>query len=428
MKLKSIVLTAVAVALAVAAYFTYTRTHPKSGFTLTKAAAYRFEPQPLQLTSGARRPVVGSTVAGGLYLLTVEGSHESSALELRMSHDGGEHWMTPQRLSAEGSTVNASSENAPQLVSRAMYAYALWMDRSALPTGVAVNRMLLARSSGMDAKAPVGISVTDKAPDDTSYSGFPSLGLAPNGDIYAAWLDGRDKGTPGTFNIYLARSTDKGVTFHKNIKVATDSCPCCRPSLAFGPKGKVYVAYRHVYGDNERDIAVATSNDSGEHFGAPVRVHLDRWHLLGCPESGPVMAVQNGRLLIVWYSAGGAHPGLRLAQSTDGGQSFREPFAVDGSLPGANHPYLAATDDGRTVLTFSARTPGSDGSWGGFSSYLVAIAPDGKVTAPQLIPGAANLDRYPTITLDADGSAYVATSSNKDDTSTAWLSRARFNP
>jgi hypothetical protein len=307
-----------------------------------------------------------------------------------------------------------------------MYAYALWMDRSGSPSVSTSTRILLARSSGMDAKPPVGIPVTDKAPTDTSYSGFPSLGLAPNGDVYATWLDGRDKGTPGTFNIYLARSTDKGLTFHKNVKVATDSCPCCRPSLAFGPNGKVYVAYRHVYGDNERDIAVATSNDSGEHFSAPIRVNLDRWHLLGCPESGPVMAVQNGKLLIVWYSAGGDRPGLRLAQSSDGGQSFLPPFPVDASIPGANHPYLAATDDGKAILTFSARTPSGDGSWGTYSSYVVGISPNGRVTTPQPLPGAINLDRYPTVALDSDGSAYIANTSNKDNTSTTYLSRARL--
>ncbi|CAN5746653.1 hypothetical protein BH10ACI4_BH10ACI4_00710 [soil metagenome] len=422
MRLKPVLLCAAFAAVIAAGSFAFWHTHPKSGFTLTNESAYRFEPRPLALATTARRPVVGSTVAGGLYLLTVEGTHEASALSLRMSHDGGEHWMAPQHLSAEASSINASSENAPQLVSRAMYAYALWLERSEA-TG---SRMLLARSSGMDAKPPVGVPVTDKDPADTSYSGFPSLGLAPNGDVYAAWLDGRDKSTPGTFNVYLARSTDKGLSFHKNLPVATDSCPCCRPSLAFGPNGKVYVAYRHVYGDNERDIAAATSDDSGEHFGAPVRVNLDRWHILGCPESGPVMAVQNGKLLIVWYSAGGTRPGLRLAESTYGGKSFRPPFPIDGNIPGANHPYLAITDDGHAALTFSGRTPSADGSWGSFSSYLVAIAPDGKVTAPQLIPGASNLDRYPTVTLDTDGSAYVATSSNHDETSTAYLSRARL--
>ncbi|WP_213803583.1 glycoside hydrolase [Granulicella sp. dw_53] len=420
MRLKSFTVTVAALLLLSGVPFALWHSRHRSGFTLTQEPAYRFEPQPRPLFS-ARRPVVGSTVAGGLYLLTVEGSHEASTLQLRMSHDGGEHWMAPQRLSAEDATVNASSENAPQLASRAMYAYALWMDRSE-SSG---SRILLARSSGMDAKPPVGVPVTDKLPTDKSYSGFPSLGLAPNGDVYAAWLDGRDNTSNGTFNIYLARSTDKGLTFHKNVKVAILSCPCCRPSIAFGPNGKVYVAYRHVYGDNERDIAVATSNDFGEHFSEPVRVNLDRWRILGCPESGPVMAVQNGKLLVVWYSAASNHPGLRLAQSTDGGASFHAPLSIDGNIPGANHPFLTATDDGRIALTFSGRTSGENGTWGSFSSFLVTISSDGKTTPPQTLPGTVSLDRYPTVALDADGSVFVATSNNGEESPTAYLYRAR---
>ena len=355
--LAGIVLCIAAVAAAVGLH---ARANSESGFKLVQREAYHFEPQPVSMAVDARRPVVGSSIAGGLYALTVEGPAQNSALQLRMSHDGGEHWMAPERLTAADSAVNASSENAPQLISRAMYTYALWLERSTSHG----SRILVARSSGMDSTPPTGVSVTDTDASSKAYAGFASLGLAPNGDVYAVWLDGRDKSTPGTLNVYLARSTDKGLSFHKNVKVAADSCPCCRPSVAFGPDGTVYVAYRHVYSDNERDIAVVTSNDSGEHFGDPVRVNLDRWHLLGCPESGPVLAVQNGKLIVVWYSAGSKRAGLRLAESTDGGRTFRPPFPVDGDITGANHPYLAAADDGRVALTFSGRTPTKDGSVG----------------------------------------------------------------
>ncbi len=421
MTLKSILAVATAVAaIFLTAAFAALHSHIGSGFKLAEGPAYRFEPQPIPMAANARRPVVGSSIAGGLYALTVEGPYENSTLDLRMSHDGGEHWMSPERLSAAGSAVNASSENGPQLISRAMYTYALWLERS--PANG--SRLLIARSSGMDATPPVGVPVTDTDPAAKSYAGFPSLGLATNGDVYAVWLDGRDKGSPGTLSVYLARSTDKGLTFHKNVKVASDSCPCCRPSIAFGPDGKVYVAYRHVYSDNERDIAVATSSDSGDHFSESVRVNLDRWHLLGCPESGPVLAVQNGKLIVVWYSAGSKRAGLRLAQSTDSGRSFLPPFPVDGDVASANHPYLATADDGRIALTFSGRTPAKDGSWGPVSNFLVSISPDGDVTAPQRIPESADVDAHPTVTLDTAGDVFVATTSGHEDSSTAYLSRA----
>lgn len=384
-------------ALLVIAFFLWQQTRP---LIQTHQQALIFEGHPHILAIEAKRPIVAATVSGGLYLLAVE----DSALALRMSHDGGEHWMAPATLSTPANTVNTSAENAPQLVAHGMYAFALWQQKNA--AGQA--QLMEARSTGMGTAPPLTTAVTDKSATDKSYSGFASLTVAPNGDVYAVWLDGRDNtsSSTGTFNVYLARSTDRGVTFHHNVKVATLACPCCRPSVAVAANGTVYVTYRHVYGDNERDIAVATSTDHGEHFGAPVRVANDRWKLFGCPESGPVTAAQGNKLIVAWYTATGEQPGIRVAASSNGGHTFSNEISVSKGIENANHPYLSMADGGTIALVFSGREA-TKGDWNSLTPYALRIDTSGHISATTHIPADTAGERYPAASLSPDGDVYV---------------------
>ncbi len=403
--------------LAAVAFVLWQRSQP-----LTNIAdqPFLFEQRARELNIPSQRPAVAATVAGGLYLLSANTTEQTSTLTLRMSHDGGEHWMQPTTLNSPGSSVTTSAENAPQLAARGMYAFALWQEKN--ETGG--PQLRVARSSGMNAKPPSSTQVIDKSSADTSYSGFASLSLAPNGDIYVAWLDGRDQtsAATGTFNVYIARSTDGGLSFHHNVRVATLACPCCRPSVAIGSDGKVYVAYRHVFRDNERDIAVAVSTDSAEHFSAPVRVSSDRWKLYGCPESGPVIALQGDSLVVAWYTAASDRPGIRAAVSTDNGSTFSHPVIISREIQSANHPYLAESNDGKLAIAFSGRTIASSGDWGDIRPFVVRIDSRGRVSAPVGVPSNTPGARYPVLSLAPDGDTYVTWSS--PDAPKVYLARA----
>jgi hypothetical protein len=405
-------ITLAAMSLLVTALFLWRNSQP---LLQTQQQAFLFEPHPRALGIEAKRPIVAATVAEGLYLLSVE----KTALTLRMSHDGGEHWMPPTTLNSPDDTVTTSAENAPQLATHGMYAFALWQQRSSSDE----TQLVEARSSGMGTMPPTKTLVTDKLPTDKTYSGFASLAVASNGDVYAVWLDGRDNtsASTGTFNVYLARSTDRGMTFHRNVRVATLACPCCRPSVTITADGKVYVAYRHVYGDNERDIAVAASTDHGDHFGPPVRIANDRWKLFGCPESGPVAAAQGNKLLIVWYTATGGHPGIRLTVSRDGGKTFSKELFVSKGIENANHPYLSTADDGTIVVVFSGRRPTQHGAWNSLTPFAFRIDPKGHVSSTTIVPADTSGERYPTTSLSPNGDIYIVKSGT--DATQASLTR-----
>src|SRR3989338_3807012 len=58
--------------------------------------------------------------------------------------------------------------------------------------------------------------------NDDIYDGdqtFPSIAIADDNTIYAAFLDHRDNQHLGVFDVYIAESTDGGMTFSKNEKV-----------------------------------------------------------------------------------------------------------------------------------------------------------------------------------------------------------------
>ena len=54
-------------------------------------------------------------------------------------------------------------------------------------------------------------------------------------------------------------------------------CYCCKTAIAAGPANSLYLAWRHVYPGNMRDIAFTVSRDGGKSFAPPVRVSEDKW-------------------------------------------------------------------------------------------------------------------------------------------------------
>jgi hypothetical protein len=175
--------------------------------------------------------------------------------------------------------------------------YALWEQRSRK----GATELVVARSLDYGHSFQKPVLVTgDESP---GFHGFSSLGVSPAGEVYVVWLDARDASPQGdTFALYLARSADQGASFDKPRRVAVSACPCCRPAIAFGPKGEVLLAWRKVFGDNIRDLAFSVSHDAAETFAPDVRVADDGWHLNGCPDSGPSLTVTGNRIYVAWLT------------------------------------------------------------------------------------------------------------------------------
>ncbi len=208
---------------------------------------------------------------------------------------------------------------------------------------------------------------------------FHDIAVGPDGTVYVAWLDSRERDRqrqalidvgvmpkaevdgddmhskmaaieaeskldlPGT-QLWMSVSRDGGQTFDEGFAVADETCNCCRVSIEVAGDGTVYLAWRHIFQNSERDIAIAASTDGGKTFEQPVRVHDDRWELHGCPHTGPTVAIDSeGRVHIAWYTGVETHPGLYYAVSNSRGRSFSDPVKL-GSASGVSQVKIGSTN------------------------------------------------------------------------------------
>ena len=345
--------------------------------------AVKFDGEPKQLFSRpAERVALASTENGNLLVLAADPS--AKRLVMQMSHDGGDSFMPAVFVSPEGAEIQYRSENGPSLLARGMSVYALW--QQSRPEGG--TDVVLAKQARMGAPFASPVRVTDKGPQDRSFNGFSSMALGPKGEIYVVWLDGRDQAPPqGTFSLYIAKSTDQGATFSKNVRIATAACPCCRPSVAVDDDGVVYVAWRKVFDGDIRDIVVASSQDGGATFSEPVKAADDHWVLHACPDSGPTLQAKNGRISIAWFSEGSGRSGIRYTSSTDNAKGFATAKIVSTGVDDPNHPVLATDANGTTLLAFQGRDPEQKNGWGSFATFAVKIDAAGAASKPQVITG-----------------------------------------
>jgi hypothetical protein len=382
-------------------------------------APWAFEPRARALAAAASVHELAVDSSGTPAMLVVYDEDGKSRVGYTMSHDGGDNFMRMIPVSEPGASVSAQGESSPTLAKTPTAIYALW-EQAESKGG---SDLMLARSLSYGHSFDKPVRVND---DDAAFHGFSSVGAAPNGEVYAVWLDDREMGPSSeTFAVYLARSNNQGASFEKNRRVALSACPCCRPRIAFGAQGEVYVAWRKVFAGDVRDMAVSTSRDGGETFAPEVRVADDGWQLRGCPHSGASMASSNGRLYVAWLTEGRERrPRIQLAWSDDQGGHFHAPLAVSGDSLDPNHPVLSASEDGRVLITFQARARKTDGSWGPATAFVAEVTGD-RVSSPTPLPNGGGSVSYPQLAAGTGGRVYVAWSQRTDQGSSLVMLRGR---
>lgn len=389
-----------------------------AGLALLAASSgpVHFEPKPRTVSCGSY-PQLGVRVTGAVSLLKVQ----DGDVWYITSSDGGDSFPDRVRVNVVHNEVMAHGENNPILVLRSMRElYVLWQARK--PGAEDANALKLARSVNWGESFLKPIEV-DPA---SSSEGFYNMSVSPSGTIFAAWLDGRDRASHEGSSLYIARSIDHGRTFETSVRVASNVCPCCRPSFAFSGANKVYAGWRAVFGNNIRDIAVAASADGGKTWGPRVRVAADNWQLNGCPHSGPSLAVLGQRIYLAWHTVRDNESKLFLTWSDDGGRTFSPGLPIHGDVLDPNHPYLVAHKD-VVGIVFQGRDPKQNEGWGKLNAYYREVDEHGRLSPLIDIGHGSGSVNYPTlIYLDPD-QVFVTWNEGSDNGSTVWLARGRRN-
>ncbi len=174
---------------------------------------------------------------------------------------------------------------------------------------------------------------------------------------------------------------------------------------------RVYVAWEEILftgGSHGGEILLARSDDGGRSFSEPInlsdttagagkgRLTRERW------DNGSLdLLALDGRVVVAWTEYEGA---LRVATSSDGGDSFGKPLHVagDDDLP-ARAPSLAGSANGRTWLAWTVgedrsadiHLAWSDHTEEGFSDSRRIHASDAHADSP-------------VVRLDPDGAVHLA--------------------
>jgi len=173
---------------------------------------------------------------------------------------------------------------------------------------------------------------------------FDELGVNKSGDIYISWLDKRDKQqaikSGKKYNgaaAYFAVSVDEGKNFSPNIKIADNSCECCRMAMDFDQRDFPVITWRNIYGDNIRDHSIV-SFENRLKPRKPDRLSHDNWKLNGCPHHGPSLSISDANIYhAVWFNDAKQNHGVFYASSSNAGESFSQPIEVGQYKNQASH-------------------------------------------------------------------------------------------
>ncbi|MCF0058248.1 sialidase family protein [Dyadobacter sp. CY356] len=136
--------------------------------------------------------------------------------------------------------------------------------------------------------------------DSTAKEALSAICAGKNNLVYTAWLDTR----LGNNNLYGSLSKDGGLTWGKNQLIYKGEqkgiCECCKPSVAMGHDGVLYVMFRNKL-NGARNMYLISSKDNGAHFDKARKLGSGDFMINGCPmDGGDLSADPSGRLITVW--------------------------------------------------------------------------------------------------------------------------------
>lgn len=218
---------------------------------------------------------------------------------------------------------------------------------------------------------PVNISHSPE-----TFSWLPRVAIGAEGEVHVLWQEIIFSGGTRGGEMLYARSTDGGRHFGQPMNLSS--------SIGGDGKGRITPEFWH---NGSMDIAVSSRNgrsrvaivwteydgplwflqsvDGGRSFSAPRVIAGGQGD---APARAPRIAMRGDQLLIAWTSGDDPGADIRVARSTDGGDSFLTPVEVEPNASYSDAPALAIDAAGIVHLAFAE----SDG--GPFGRYHLRLA------------------------------------------------------
>lgn len=315
--------------------------------------------------------------------------YASGHVYVSRSNDKGQSFNQPVTVNRIPEFVYARGENRPKMAFGANgEIYLSWTQKLTEKRFSGYIRFSRSIDGGKRFSDPV--TVNDHL-EVTSHR-FDALAVNKKGNIYIAWLDKRDllaaEKAGKKYNgaaVYYALSTNNGKSFHKNKKIADNSCQCCRVAMAIDNKQLPVIAWRHIFGDNIRDHGIVSFStpDQAKKFK---RLSYDNWYIEGCPHHGPAISIANDDVYhTTWFNNATERHGLFYANSKDQAASFSTPLNFGDYEKSAAHPHVLSRGkqvyivwkefDGKKSYLYFKQSNDSGQSWSSPIMLAMASAP-----------------------------------------------------
>lgn len=359
---------AVLAAVAAAVCLMPSSPRPVRQVTLMRTPHYGIQPQ----------TAVGSN--GVVHMIYFDGDPSAGNVEYVRRGPGAGNFSTPIRVNSQpGSAMAVGTVRGPQMaLGRTGRVYVVWCGSSkAIPRGRGgATPVLFSRLNGSGTAFMPQRNVVEYT---QGVDGGLSVAADRGGNVYVVW-HGMAK-MPGEAHrrVYLARSTDDGKTFAREVPISPASlgaCGCCGMRAFVDSGGTLNVFFRAATGGIHRDMTLLVSTDRGRTFRA---ARVARWKLDACPMSTDDLTADGRRLLAAWETAGQVYFG----EIAPGSLKLLAAVAAPGRPNDRKHPAAGANSRGRVCLAWTEGTAWlKDGSlaWQIFDRTGQPIGPEGHAT------------------------------------------------
>ncbi len=305
---------------------------------------------------GSGEPNLHATAAGDVFLSWIEPGIDTQHT-LRFARLEDQAWSAPQTI-AEGDDWFVNWADFPSLVALDDSAMAAHFLARSGPDTYAYDVKITQSHDGGRTWNP---AIRPHHDGTLTQHGFVSMLPWHQGRLLAVWLDGRNMGgeghgSGGAMTLRTATLDRDGVRYDE---AALDErvCDCCPTAAARTPHGAV-VVYRDRSDEERRDIAIVRLNEEG--WSAPRAVHEDRWQIAGCPVNGPAVATADTDVAVAWFTAAQDTPRVKVAFSSDEGETFGPPTTVDDGRPVGRVDVVMLPDGGALISWVEKAADGAE--------------------------------------------------------------------
>jgi hypothetical protein len=242
----------------------------------------------IPIAPGSIQPHLAATEDGSFHAVFIKDGN----IQTSSSLDQGKTWSAPVVAMDAKGKAKGGMQRGPRIAvdaKKTIYITApLCFDEAEFAKQYPTQDLYFTVSTdgGKTFSKPVQVNeVPKKAPESLHW-----LAAAPNGDVFVAWLDLRNREKGGQ-DLAWVKITDQGKKIGKNQILPGPICECCAPGLAVDAKGNPTLIYREGGKIPSRSIFIAASSNGGASMSKIARLNQGESRVESCPMDAPAVAV-----------------------------------------------------------------------------------------------------------------------------------------